>query len=451
MSVSVSNALDVNEIFDELPFSAYQIGICVLCFIVVFFDGFDLTVIGVTIPGMMKHLGVSPAEIGAAISAGQMGPMVGAIILGMVADKYGRKKTMFASALVFGFFTYMTVHITSCTELGVYRFLAGLGMGGVIPNALAFGSEYSPSRLRAGLSLYMWAGMPTGAMIAAFAASWLLPHYGWTSVYYVGGLAPIAIAFLVMIILPESIPHLVKTGHTEKAKEIVKKIDKGSTIDLSAGLRLSAQGGEGKEKKSGGVKALFSGQYAVTTTLIWILFFLSFYLLWVLFSWVPTLLKQAGATTEQFSIGFAFIHMGSVIACLCIGTLMSKYNKLDVVKYLFIGAFVAMIAYGWFASQAFITILIVSVFTGMLVNGGNSSLMGLASAVYPSEMRGSALGCAYGIGKIGTLIAPLAGGLYLQYGWSVLKICSINSICALIIFAFVVILKKQLGAQGANA
>ena len=440
MSVSASKAIDVNSIFDDLPFSAYQIGICVLCFIVVFFDGFDLTVIGVAIPGMMAHLGVTPAEIGAAVSAGQLGPMVGAVILGIVADKYGRKKTMFASALVFGFFTYMTVHITSCTELGVYRFLAGLGMGGVIPNALAFGSEYAPSRLRAGLSLYMWAGMPTGAMIAAFAASYLLPHWGWTSVFYVGGLAPIVIAFLVLIILPESISHLVKSGKPEQAKKIVRKIDKNSTLDLSADLRLEMPG----EVKKSGMKALFAGDYFKTTSLLWLLFFLSFYLLWVLFSWVPTLLKQAGATTEQFSIGFAFIHMGSVIACLCIGTLMSKFNKLNVVKYLFLGAFVAMIAFGYFASQAFVIVLVVSIFTGMLVNGGNSSLMGLASAVYPSEVRGSGIGCAYGIGKVGTLIAPLAGGLYLQYGWSVLKICAVNSVCAIIIFAIVGILQKHM-------
>ncbi len=444
--MSASKTLNVNEIFDDLPFSAYQIGICVLCFIVVFFDGFDLTVIGVAIPGMMKHLGVSPAEIGAAVSAGQLGPMVGAIILGIVADKYGRKKTMFASALVFGFFTYMTVHITSCTELAVYRFLAGIGMGGVIPNALAFGSEYAPSRLRAGLSLYMWAGMPTGAMIAAFAASYLLPHWGWVSVFYVGGIAPIVISFLVLLILPESISHLVKSGKIDKAKEIIRRIDKSSAIDLAAELQVHEPG---KEKKSG-VRALFSGDFAMTTTLLWLLFFLSFYLLWILFSWVPTLLKQAGATTEQFSIGFAFIHMGSVIACLCIGTLMSKFNKLNVVKYLFLGAFVAMIAFGYFASQAFAIILLVSIFTGMLVNGGNSSLMGLASAVYPSEVRGSGIGCAYGIGKVGTLIAPLVGGLYLEAGWSVLKICAINSISALVIFAIVVALQKHMRSTAAG-
>ncbi len=445
----MEKTIDVNEVFDDLPFSAYQIGICVLCFIVVFFDGFDLTVIGVAIPGMMAHLSVSPAEIGAAVSAGQLGPMIGAVILGMVADKYGRKKTMFFSALVFGFFTYMTVHITTCTELGVYRFLAGLGMGGVIPNALAFGSEYAPSRLRAGLSLYMWGGMPTGAMIAAFSASYLLPHWGWQSVFYVGGLAPIVIAFLVLVMLPESLSHLVKSGHQEKAKGIVRKIDKDQAIDLST-VDLSVQEQAEGKQKSGGIKGMFSGEYAKTTTLLWILFFLSFYLLWILFSWVPKLLKDAGATTQQFSIGFAFIHLGSVIACLCIGRCMSKFNKLNVVKYLFIGAFIALNAFGYFASHAFLIVLVVSIFTGMFVNGGNSSLMGLASSVYPAEMRGSGIGFAYGVGKIGTLVAPLVGGLSLQAGWGVQKMCTVNSIGALIIFGIVMILQNYMRTTAAG-
>ena len=439
----MDKTIDVNEVFDDLPFSAYQIGICVLCFIVVFFDGFDLTVIGVAIPGMMTHLSVSPAEIGAAVSAGQLGPMVGAVVLGMAADKYGRKKTMFFSALVFGFFTYMTVHITSCAELGIYRFLAGLGMGGVIPNALAFGSEYAPSRLRAGLSLYMWGGMPTGAMIAAFSASYLLPQWGWQSVFYVGGLAPIVIAFIVLLILPESLSHLVKGGKQDQAKGIVKRIDKASVLDLSA-VDLSVEEQKDGKKKGGGVKALFSGDYSKTTTLLWVLFFLSFYLLWILFSWVPKLLKDAGATTQEFSIGFAFIHLGSVIACLCIGRCMSKFNKLNVVKILFLGAFVALNAFGYFASQAFVIILVVSIFTGMLVNGGNSSLMGLASAVYPAEMRGSGIGFAYGVGKVGTLVAPLVGGLCLEAGWGVQKMCSVNSIGALIIFAIVIVLQRYM-------
>lgn len=446
----MSRTIDVNEAFDNIPFSPYQILVCLLCFSVVFLDGFDLTVIGVALPKIAEHLHAKPSELGLALSAGQLGPMIGAVFLGMLADKVGRKKTMFGSALVFGFFTYMTSHITSVEELALYRFLAGLGMGGAIPNALAFGSEYAPSRLRAPLSLYMWAGMPTGSTIAAFAASYLLPNYGWQSVFIVGGIAPIIIAVLVLICLPESLHHLVRTGTAKsmaRARQILSRIDKSAPESADIQLTVVSQ----SKEKGGSIGGLFKGDRLLTTLLLWALFFMSFYLLWILFSWVPTLLKKSGATVQQYSIGFAFIHLGSVIACLCIGTLMTKFNKLNVVKYLFIGAFIAMLCFGYFSSgYPFIIVLVVSIFTGMLVNGGNSSLMGMAAAVYPSEIRATGIGWAYGLGKIGSLVAPAVGGFYLAANWSVFKICAVNGVSALVIAVFVVILQRHMRSTTAG-
>lgn len=443
----MEKVINVNDAFDDLPFSFYQVWVCLICFSVVFFDGFDLTVIGVTIPKIAAHLNASPSEMGLAVSAGQFGPMIGAVIIGMLADRVGRKKTMFFCALVFGFFTFMIAHISSIEELALYRFLAGLGMGGAIPNALAFGSEYAPSRSRASLSLYMWAGMPTGAMIAAFSASYLLPHYGWQSVYYIGGIAPVVIGFMILLFLPESLHHLVRNGSSQalsQARRILGKIDKNSTIDSDVTFTVPDQ----SKEKGGSIKALFVGDRMLTTLLIWLLFYLSFYLLWILFSWVPSLLKESGATVQQYSMGFAFIHMGSVIACFCIGRCMSKFNKLNVVKVLFVGAFIAMLAFGHFSSSSFYIVIIVSIFTGMLVNGGNSSLMGLASAVYPSEVRATGIGWAYGIGKIGSLIAPVIGGLYLERNWSVFKICAINGSSALVIAIIVIILQRHMRNSG---
>lgn len=440
----MSRIIKVNDAFDNLPFTPYQIGVCLLCFVIVFLDGFDLTVIGVAVPKIAEALNVKPVEIGAALSIGQFGPMVGAVILGMVADRFGRKKTIFASALIFGFFTYMLAHITSTTDLALYRFLGGVGMGGAIPNALAFGSEYSPARSRTSTSLFMWAGMPFGSMIAAFAASWLLPNYGWQSVFIVGGIAPMIIAFAVLAFLPDSLHYLVSKG-TDKsmaeARRILAKIDKDTPATADVQLTVVTQ----VKEKGGSVKALFTGDRLMTTIMIWLLFFTSFYLLWILFSWVPTLLKKSGATVEQYSIGFAFIHLGSFVAILVIGRLMDKFNKLTVVKYIFLGAFFAMLGFGYFSTgYPFIVVILVSILAGLFVNGGNSSLMGLASAIYPAEIRATGIGWAYGIGKIGSLFAPVVGGFYLSLNWSVFKICAVNGISALIVAIFVMILARHM-------
>src|SRR5208282_5870748 len=121
--------------------------------------------------------------LGLALSAGQFGPLIGAIVLGSLADRWGRKWMLFISALFFGVFTLCTAYITSVPQLALFRFLAGLGLGGAVPNALAFGSEYAPARSRQGIVATMYAGMPAGSVVGALSAVFLLPYYGWQSVF----------------------------------------------------------------------------------------------------------------------------------------------------------------------------------------------------------------------------------------------------------------------------
>jgi AAHS family 4-hydroxybenzoate transporter-like MFS transporter len=290
----------------------------------------------------------------------------------------------------------------------------------------------------------MWAGMPFGSTVAALAASWLLPHYGWTSVFLVGGIVPMVIGLLMMVLMPESLHYLVRTGNQQrltKARAILAKIDRETPTTDAVELTLTSKT---EEKKGGSIRQLFQVGHAKTTILMWVLFFLSFYLLWILFSWVPTLLRNSGSTPQQYSIGFAFIHLGSFIACLCIGTLMAKFDKLNVVKILFLCGFFAMAAFGYFSGQSFAILLPICIITGMVVNGGNSSLMGVVTVAYPSQIRATGIGWAYGIGKLGTLMAPAVGGLFLEAHWSVLKICTVNGITALVIAGLVVLLQRHM-------
>ena len=137
----------VSEVFETGGFTSYQLLVCFLCFFVMVLDGFDLFVIGVALPKMAAFLHVKPGALGLALSAGQFGPLVGSVALGMLGDRWGRKGMLLLSALFFGIFSIMTAYITSPGELALYRFLAGLGLGGAVPNALTFGSEYAPARL----------------------------------------------------------------------------------------------------------------------------------------------------------------------------------------------------------------------------------------------------------------------------------------------------------------
>ena len=159
-----SKAVSVEEVFDT-GISSYQIGVCVLCFLVTLLDGLDLTVVGVAIPKIAEFLHTKPGAFGIAMSASSVGAVIGSVVLGMAADRFGRKWMLSVSAFIFGLFTLLTVWITSVGELTLFRFIAGLGLGGAIPNALAYGSEYAPSSLRKTFVTTMFAGMPVGAML----------------------------------------------------------------------------------------------------------------------------------------------------------------------------------------------------------------------------------------------------------------------------------------------
>jgi len=160
----------VEDILDTRPFSPCQVLVGVLCFCATLLDGFNMTVIGVAAPRIAEYLRVSPPSLGLAMSAGQFGPLVGAALLGMLADKVGRKRMLVACALGFGLFTLLCAFVTSVGELALFRFIAGLGLGGAIPTAVALGTEYAPVRVRATLATAMYAGVPVGAASSGLAA-----------------------------------------------------------------------------------------------------------------------------------------------------------------------------------------------------------------------------------------------------------------------------------------
>ncbi len=220
-----SRTISVRELFDDTRFTPYQVWVCFLCFCLILLDGFDLTLIGVALPKIAEFLHADPKSLGIAVGAGQIGPLVGAIVFGMLADRWGRKRMLLVSAFIFGVFTLLTAFITSVEQLAACRLLAGLGLGGAIPNALAFACEYAPTRIRASLTTMMWAGMPAGSLVGGLSAAYLLPHYNWQALFMVGGALPVLIGLLVALFLPESLEFLVRQGRDhDRIRNIVSKI-----------------------------------------------------------------------------------------------------------------------------------------------------------------------------------------------------------------------------------
>ncbi len=258
---------------------------------------------------------------------------------------------------------------------------------------------------------------------------------------------PCVIGIGVAIFLPESLEFLVKKGKDvaqihKIIYKIAPKLSEEKDIDFVS-----------SEKKLAGapVKNLFTDGRAFSTILIWIAFFASFYLLWLLLSWAPTLLKKSGASVQQFSIAFACINIGSALATVTIGILMDRFSPFKILGVGFILAFLSVVVFGYAAGSPFIVVAILSVVMGFFVIGGNSGLMGLATVSYPTDMRGTGLGWAYAIGKIGSLLAPIAGGFMLTQNWTVPRICTTNALAALVVVVVVTVLGKVIFTGPARA
>jgi len=437
--------VSITEIFDTSQFTSYQFKVCFLCFLVTFLDGFDLTVIGVALPKMADFLHVKPSALGLALAAGQFGPLIGAIVLGTLADRFGRKWMLFVSTIIFGVFTLMTAFITSVEQVALYRFLGGLGLGGAVPNALTFGSEYAPTRSRATFVTTMYAGMPGGSVMGALSAVWLLPHYGWQSVFLLGGGIPILIALAVALFLPESLEFMVKKGKDKlQTRRIIARIAPALAADEHVEFYST-----GKVLPGVPMKHLFMEGRALTTILLWLALIGSLYSLWVLTSWAPTLLRKGGATVQQYSLAFACLHFGSFVATITFGRVMDKFNPFRVLMVGYIVGALSLAAFGLTAGGSFLTIAALSVVCGAFINGSNSGLLAVATTFYPVDIRASGIGWAYAVAKIGAMLAPAVGGFLLTQNMSVSRICGYQAVVGLFVAVLLIFLHGRAKRQAA--
>ncbi len=399
-------------------------------------DGFD-TNAGVAVPKIAEFLYTKPQALGVAMSAGFFGSIIGAAILGMLADRVGRKRMLVACSLCFGVFTLLCASITSVGELAFFRFIAGLGMGGAIPTAIAFGAEYSPSRARATLSTALYAGVPAGAGVSGLAAGYLIPHFGWQSLFVMGGALPIVIAIVVAFLLPESLAFLVRRDKGQvKVRSIIGHIAPAFLKDKDIEFCSTDIRRPGVP-----VKHLFLQGRTTTTVLLWICFFIGYYLISLMNSWAPTLLKKSGASVQQYALAFALVNFGSAIATVTVGWAMDKArNPFRILQGGFVLGFLSLVAFGLFAGSPFITIASVSVICGLFINGTTSGLVALVVLSYPQDITGTAIGWAYAIGRTGMTVAPLLGAILIGLNWTVFAICGSNAIGALIVVGIIAIL-----------
>jgi MFS transporter, AAHS family, 4-hydroxybenzoate transporter len=409
---SVAQKSGVIEIIDGHSLGAFQVWTVVLCGLVLVLDGFDAQIINYTAPSIADTMHLAVSHFGTIFSSSLIGLMIAAMASGPIADRWGRKWPVIISVFSFSVFSLLTAHVTSFRELWALRFITGLGLGGAMPNVVALASEYVPRRLLPIAVPIVFIGMPLGGTTSGLVSAALIPRWGWRSMFYVGGALPLVISILLIALLPESIRFLAVKGRAPgKIRRIMARI---APEVAAADMNLSAP----EDHKHGGVpvKHLFTEGRAVGTVLLWIPYFMNLLLIYFTGSWLPALLRSEGMTIAAASTATAFLSFGGMFACVAEGYFI-KWCGAGVVlfaEYVLAGGFLAMLAV---LTVSFHTVLLLTFAAGFMIIGAQGGLNALAANFYPTAVRSTGIGWALGVGRIGSIVGPLLGGMFLTMGW----------------------------------
>lgn len=441
-SINTANTINVNEVIDKATFKPFHWQVLFWCLLVIIFDGYDLVIYGVALPLLMEQWSLTPVQAGMLASSALVGMMFGAMIFGSLADKFGRKKIIMVCTAFFSGFTFLGAFAPSPTEFAILRFLAGLGIGGVMPNLVALTSEYAPKKARATMVSIMFSGYAVGGIISALLGSLLVKDYGWEIMFYLAGI-PLVGFPIIWRFLPESLTYLVKDNKQGLAKHIIKKIDPTLSINEQTTLVLNDTTpitNQDKPKESA-FKALFSEGRAFGTVMFWIAFFMCLLMTYTLSSWLPKLMLSAGYSLKG-SIMFLFaLNIGAMVGAICGGYLADKFHLKPVIVTMCALAAISISALA-INSPPIILYSLVAV-AGATTIGTSILLYSYLAQFYPLHIRTTGIGCASAVSRIGAIVGPIITGfllaMNLPHAWNFLAI----SIPALIATLAMLALKRS--------
>jgi len=394
--------IETNQIIDNARFSRFHWMVMALCALLLIFDGYDLFIYGVVLPVLMQEWGLTPMQAGALGSYALFGMMFGALGFGTLADRIGRKKGIAICFALFSSATILNGFASSPTEFGIFRFIAGLGCGGLMPNAVALMNEYAPKRLRSTLVAVMFSGYSVGGMLSAGVGIYMLPRFGWESMFFAAAV-PLLLLPVILYYLPESVGFLVRQGRQAEARELLKRVDPTAGLPADAALEVADVKGA-----SVSVLSLFKEGRTVRTLSIWVAFFCCLLMVYALSSWLPKLMAGAGYSLGSSLSFLLALNFGGMAGAIVGGWLGDRFNLVKVMIGFFVAAAVSISLLGFKSPTPLLYGLIF--IAGATTIGTQILLYACAAQFYGLSIRSTGLGWASGIGRNGAIVGPLLGG-----------------------------------------
>ncbi|MEB0011953.1 MFS transporter [Glaciimonas sp. Gout2] len=395
--------IDVHKLADQARLNGFHIRVLLWCALIIIFDGYDLAVAGIAVPSIMKDMGVTAQNAGFMVSAALFGMMFGAIFLGTIADKIGRRKAIAICIGLFSIFTAAAGLTHDPYTFSAMRFLAGLGIGGVMPNVVAQMTEYAPKRIRSTMVTLMFSGYAVGGMLAALLGKGLIVSYGWSSVFLAAGF-PIILVPMILKWLPESMPYLIRNNRLEELAATVSRIDPSYRPIADDSFVLPTE-----DKAEGAqIAKLFQDGRGWSTLMFWVAFFMCLFMVYALSSWLTKLMATAGYSLGSALTFVLVLNFGAVIGAVGGGWLADRFH----IKYVLVGMYaLAAISISLLGLKVPTEVLFILVgLAGASTIGTQIVTYAYAGQFYPMAIRSTGIGWASGVGRSGAILAPIVIG-----------------------------------------
>lgn len=397
--------IQVNQLMDEAKYNGFHFYVLMLCLSVIISDGYDLVVYGAIVPQLMKEWNLTPIQAGVIGSYAMIGMLIGALIFAPLADRIGRKRVILICLAMFTSFTGLVGFASSPTEFGIYRFIAGLGLGGVMPNCISLVTEYMPRAFRSTNVAIMFCGMQVGSIAAAAIGIFLIPIYGWKIMFWIGA-TPLLILPLLWIFLPESLEFYMKRGEYGKIKSVLAKSDRNYQPQESDKLDLNIV-----KISAVPVVNLFEEQRSFSTCMFWVAYVMNLLIIYAIAVWLPKLMQNAGYSMGS-SLWFLVVsNMGAVVGAISGSWLSDRFDGKKILVTYFFMAFVSINLMA--LDVNFVLLSLIVALSGATTMGTQIAANAYVSQYYPLSMRSTGVGWALGIGRFGAVIGPTMGGFLL--------------------------------------
>lgn len=395
--------IDVQHNIDTAPLSLFHYKVLFWCFLIIVIDGYDIAIAGAALPSIMADMGVTAATAGFMASSAMFGMMFGAISCGVLSEKIGRVKTIVICVLIFSFFTAMAGFCKDPVTFSILRFIAGLGIGGVLPNIIAQMTEFSPKKLRSFLTTLMFSGYAVGGILAALIGKQFIAQFGWQIVFFAAATPLLMVPFLLKF-MPESLSFLIKNNHEQKIKTTLQHINPQINMHPEAKIAKA----ETPVTTAAPIAQLFHDGRAFSTLMFWVAYFTGLFMMYALSTWLTKLMSMSG-----YSLGSALsfviaLNVGAVIGANMGGWLADRFNIKWVLVIMY--ALGSIFLYGMTFKLSTEVLYVLIACVGACTTGAQLIAYAYTGQFYPAHIRSTGVGAASSVGRLGAIFAPLIIG-----------------------------------------